>query len=164
MTDLKYKEDSFEITASFIRPNDTTNYSNNDAISNSLSTPTCIEFFSAAKTNGQFAIINDIQVKISSTSGTPSIDFWIFNSPPTATNDNSDLNISSSDILNTETILRLDRAYNYGSSYLLHSTNVYDKYKVKNTTSSIYGLMQSKSAFSPIANDSIVIKIIGLFV
>ena len=89
------------LTTSITRPADTTAYSANDAFANSTSSPTSGGFTltSACRASGGFGTITD--AAISASAGTAyNGEIWVFDQAVTATNDNSALSVSDSDILN----------------------------------------------------------------
>lgn len=87
------------ISASFNRPADTNAYTNNDVISNSTSAPSVITFTNCASANGRGGkIIQATLIDEGGTMATPvAIDLFIFQTAPTAQNDNAGVNISDAD-------------------------------------------------------------------
>lgn len=158
------KYNNFEVTVNFTRPSTTTVYTKNDAISNSLTAPTPISIPDMSEDNGGFSIITDVTIDIQSSSGTPSIDLWLFQGEPTATNDNDDMSVSNDDLNSVQTVISLSEIHDAGTQYILHKTNANDRVKCGSNTTHLYGLLQSKVAFTPVSGDVVSVKIIGEYV
>lgn len=88
------------LTTTVTRPADTTAYAANDVWSDSTSAPTTggFTFTSAGRASGGSGIITDAVVVNSSTSALTG-ELWIFDSAPTAVNDNAAFALSDSDAL-----------------------------------------------------------------
>lgn len=88
-------------TASYTRPADTTAYASGDCLSNSTSAPTAGGLtFTVASANGKGGLITDLLVTSSNAPGTPlQGELWLFDTAPTAVNDNAAFTVSDSEIL-----------------------------------------------------------------
>ena len=88
------------LTTTFTRPADTTAYAANDCMSDSTSAPTGGGFTltGAAKRSGLGGIINSIVITNTNPAGTPlQGEVWLFDSGPTAINDNAAFALSDAD-------------------------------------------------------------------
>lgn len=85
------------VTTSITRPNDTTAYAANDALSDSTSSPTAggFTFTSCARISGGSGIITDAVIEMSTAAATPlQGELWLFDSSVTAINDNAAFTIT----------------------------------------------------------------------
>lgn len=164
MTRTPVQEDMFTLITSFIRPANTTAYSAKDAITDSTSAPSSITFPGMISTRSQYAAITDVTVRIKSTTSAPQLNLYIFNTLPTANDDNTAFTISDEEIVTIESVIKLTESFDYGNSYILHSTSINDRVRSDALNSNFYGLLQSIGAFTPVNADQIFIKISGYYV
>lgn len=158
------------IRASQTRPNDTTAYTANDAVSNSTSSPVAITFSNMARYNGGGGIIKKALLHDQGNQATRGeFELWLFegSAAPTATNDNaafSVLNVPLEKIVGVITFAVANAfvgASAGGSSgnNIYHGTlgaserNLDIPYKCDDATTSLFGLMVVRNAYTPLANE-----------
>lgn len=77
-------------STTFTRPADTTQYAANDAVTNSTSAPTILEFTNAARVSGGSGLILSARhIKNNTATTNASFRLWIYRSTATAVNDNA---------------------------------------------------------------------------
>jgi hypothetical protein len=89
-------------TTTITRPSDTSAYTAGDALSNSTSSPTAGggTFTSAVGASGKSAILTDVVIVSSNAPATPlQGELWIFDTAPTAINDNAAFTVSDAEML-----------------------------------------------------------------
>jgi hypothetical protein len=149
------------ITTSVTRPLDTTTYAANDAMSNSTSSPAVISFASAARVSGGSGIVTDLLL-------TSSIDpallldceLWLFDSAPTALNDNAAFALSDTDVLKLVGVVPLTLATTTagsGTSSFAHAQNLNIGFTCVGGTT-LYGLLKAKNAYVPASGEVLTLR------
>ncbi len=148
---------TFESTASYTRPADTTAYAAGDALSDSTSAPTVLEFTNVAQRDqeaadgGQTVLINELIVHASTLQGTlPSIRVWFFNASPTAINDNAAFTLSDAE--NRTCLARMNTdSIEAGAvnNTMLQSGLQNIIFRIGASTTSVFALVEVLNAYTP---------------
>lgn len=149
--------ETYQSTAQYTRPNDTTAYAAGDALSNSTTAPTALTF------NVPFeSILNEVLITSSVKGGTlPQFKLWLFDTSPTAVNDNEALALSDAQ---NDTVIAV---IPFGSSTQSSATNnarleaTALQRIIKAKTTSIYGLIEVTNTYTPAANEVIKVTLKG---
>jgi hypothetical protein len=139
----------YESTATITRPNNTTAYTANDAIGED---PAKNITFERIGGNGAEIIITDVNMRIdvsSVSSGMSSFRLHLYKLPPTAITDNSAYNLPSAD--RSKYLGYIDLVTPQDNGDTLWSENNQINKKVKLYSSSLYGILETKGAFTPTA-------------
>lgn len=138
------------LTDSYTRPADTTTYAVGDALAESTSAPTALEFANAARVSGGSGEITGLVVVTSTAAATALAgELWVFagSSAPTATNDNAAFNPSDSDALNVVAVIPFSVG-SAGSSNRVYDVGPLACPYVCNATS-LWGLVKVTNAYVP---------------
>ena len=138
------------LTDSYTRPADTTTYAVGDALAESTSAPTALEFANAARVSGGSGEITGLVVVTSTAAATALAgELWVFAgaSAPTATNDNAAFNPSDSDALNVVAVIPFSVG-SAGSSNRVYDVGPLACPYVCNATS-LWGLVRVTNAYVP---------------
>lgn len=138
------------LTDSYTRPSDTTTYAVGDALAESTSAPTALEFANAARVSGGSGEITGLVVVTSTAAATALAgELWVFAgaSAPTATNDNAAFNPSDSDALNVVAVIPFSVG-SAGSSNRVYDVGPLACPYVCNATS-LWGLVKVTNAYVP---------------
>jgi hypothetical protein len=143
---------------SFSRPANTTAYAAGDAVTDSTSAPTTIQFEGV---NTQSIRIDSIAITSDNAVTAPALELWLFDSDPTATNDNSAFALTDADNNNVIGVVNFD---NYGATnnWLLTSTGINITASLE--TTSLYGLLKVQSAYTPASGETFNLSLRGAIV
>jgi hypothetical protein len=152
----------FEVSASYTRPNDTTAYTAGDALSDSTTAPTVLTFSSVVNQVGGAFCITDIIMDSSANPGTliqPQL--WLFDTAPTPTNDNAALSLTDAEALTAILVKSLGSSYTATNNSKFLETNFSTRGKCTSASTSLYGLIKVLNAYTPVANETITVKVKG---
>ena len=153
------KETTFESITTLTRPADTTAYAAGDAITDSTSAPTPLEFTRVCGSNGRTIIIRNIVIAQSG-ANVAALQLHLFKKSPTATNDNSAFDVSAADNLNSIGYIELTGEGSTSSSVLITGA-IAKQFKLEPDTTSVYGLLKVKEALTPISAETFTITLSG---
>ncbi len=153
------KETTFESETTLTRPANTTGYVANDAITDSTSAPTPLVFPRIAGSKGRTVIIRNVVIAQSG-SNVAALQLHLFKKSPTATNDNSNFSISDSDNANSVGYIELTGENNTASSVLITGA-IAKQFKLDPDDTSVYGLLKTKEALTPITSETFKITLSG---
>ena len=159
----KYRNAPFKVTATLTRPANTTAYSSLDAITDSTSSPSPLEFDVEGAPDGAILTIQQAELMRSGTS-TDYFELWLFHTEPTANNDNDAFSLSDSDndkgdggIIDFEDARSAVNALRYVTT--LEPGN---KIKLPYDGKKFYGLLKSKSGHTPESAETYKIELKGI--
>lgn len=150
------------VSAAFARPADTTAYAANDAVSDSTSAPTALTFERAARVAGGGGYITKARLVTDQSTNVAQFRLWLFSASPTAINDNT-----------AYTYLWADRAILLGSIDLGPLTTEGSgstaasglsadgrlAFVASQATQSLFGLLETKTAFTPASAQNFFIEL-----
>ena len=150
------------IAATFARPNDTTAYAAKDAVSDSTSSPTVLTFTNIARVNAGTGYITKARIVTDQATNVARFRLHLFNVAPTAINDNaahtllwanraSRLGYVDFDGCQTEGT-GSDCANTVNSTVRLH-------FAAAAGTRTLYGLLETRDAFTPAALQNLYIEL-----
>ena len=137
-------------TASFTRPGDTNAYAVGDIVSNSTSSTTPMTFASVARANGGSGYITKIRVATGTPGLTPVLRLHVFKvNNPTVAVDNAAFSTTVSDDANKIGYSDLPAMVGSGAGSETCETNIKFPYILAGGTTSMYGFLETRSAFTP---------------
>lgn len=155
---------SFDTTnsISFTRPNDTTQYAIGDAISDSTSAPTPITFSEICDFMGGTLVLYEVIITSSAKQGTlPQMNLWLFNTIPTATNDNSALSLTDTQNNTCIAVIPLTTSFSATNNSRLEVSNLRRILRLASSSKNLYGLLEATNTYTPVANEVFTITIKG---
>ena len=141
------------ITTSYTRPADTTAYAASDAMSNSTSSPSVLTFTSLASASGKSGIITDLFVS-STAAAAMSGELWLFDTSPTAINDNAAFALNDADAQKAIAKIPFTTSVDATNNAVAHVSNLGIGY-TGSGSANIYGLVRVTQAYTP-ANAEVV--------
>lgn len=156
------------ISASFTRPNDTTAYASGDVICNSTSAPVVLTFPRATVTQGpKFSIIAQAILVDSANQATKlaSPELWLFDTAPTADNDNAVFTPTDAELANLLGVIVFDTAFvgdataGAGGNAIFRVPSLSIPVFTKAEDNAIYGVLVARNAYVPVAQESFTIKL-----
>ena len=141
---------AFRAAANFTRPADTTQYTANDAITNSISVPTVLSADLSsfgAIANGFICFTNARIISDIAQTVLPLVNIIIFNSTFTATNDNSQLSITDATAQSGGTVIPCYNTYNFAANSRCASDP--GQWLMQLSTTSIFFVLQAANAYTP---------------
>lgn len=141
------------ITASYTRPADTTAYAASDAMSNSTSSPSVLTFTSLASASGKSGIITDLFVS-STAAAAMSGELWLFDTSPTAINDNAAFALSDADAQKAIAKIPFTTSVDATNNAVAHISNLGIGF-TGSGSANIFGLVRVTQAYTP-ANAEVV--------
>ena len=161
---MKHKK-THKVWDSYTRPANTTQYTANDAMSDSAATPTALEFaWSPAHGNNRGWILNVFCRGSANQATLPSLKLYLFDgdTAPTATNDNAEFNLTDANLAELIGIINLDAfeavdptAGADGNCACTPSMNQPIAFELEsgNTTGSLWGLVRVENAYTPVSGE-----------
>jgi hypothetical protein len=150
-------------TGSVTRPDNTTQYAINDAISDSTSSPSAIEIANAARGGGYGGEILGATVLCSANQGTlPELELYLFQEEPTATNDNAEFGLTDADAANLVARFVLDGFYDLDVTTGADGNAADDAapdgafehvFRCPSGATSLYALLKVTNAYTPVAQE-----------
>jgi hypothetical protein len=155
-----------KVTAEFTRPADTIDYSANDVISNSTSSPTVMTFSAVTRGNGQCGYI--VKARLMSDSLAPStvsavFKLHLFHTSPTAINDNAPYTMMYANRDKRIGVLTFPAAATEGSgSDACHariSTDVL-AFCTDSSSNVLYGILETATVFTPASAQNFYVELL----
>lgn len=156
------------VTASYTRPNDTTQYASGDVVANSTSAATILTFSNMAVAPGKGGVIQGVTL-IDSVNATikPDFELYLFNATITMQNDNVQWAITDSDLQKLVSEVDLPGAYfrvaNVGTGATGNGTIVRDSlsiaYNCTTTDTSLYGVLIIRNSYTPVGLETFDIQL-----
>lgn len=141
-----------ESEAKFTRPNDTTAYTIDDAVSDSTSSPNAIDFLRTSGTKGKFLRVT--RVTLSKTGlANPDLQLWLFNKDITPINDNAAFSISDDDARFLKAVINLYTPYQAVNNCFYDTGEIAKDILLDSNESTLYGLLRTVEAFTPAAQE-----------
>lgn len=157
------------IAASITRPNDTTAYAAGDAITDSTSSPTALAFSGAARVNGGTGVVVGATLIDSANQSTKGdFDLFLFEASYTPDNDNSGVTPTDSELETCIGVIRFSAGdFVVGDASSGASGNALCLGPVANPfaftcgggSTSLYGALVARSAYTPVANEKFTIRL-----
>lgn len=149
-------------TVTFTRPANTTQYTALDAIADSASSPTTLSFTNLISNNGEALLLTDVIITSTASPATLlTANLWLFNTDPTATNDNSAMSLTDAENLTVEAVIPLTVNFETALNSRLEAHNLNYQINQTSTTKTIYGLLQATNAYTPVSGETFVIRLKG---
>lgn len=152
------------ISVSLTRPADTTAYTAGDAVANSTTAPTTMQFAGVARANGMTAKV--VGAVLSSSNAPPAtppdFDLLLFDTDPTDTNDNAAFNPSDADILHCVAVIPFVGAFPFftsGSGNQVWHWEGSKLVKCDAADTKLYGMLRIRSAYTPISGEVFQVKL-----
>jgi hypothetical protein len=154
-------------TVSFTRPANTTQYAIGDAVSDSTSSPTVLEFANIATNVTKTIIIQEVMITSSAAQATlPQFKLWLFNASPTAINDNSAFTLTDAENNTCQATIELTSPNVISSKATNNSrleiTNLQRIIRAGSSSLSLYGLLEARNAYTPISGEIFTIALKGI--
>lgn len=143
-----------ESSATFTRPDDTNAYLALDVISDSTSSPTVMTFSNVlANAGGMFAILSaKLEIDVSAVpSGTSGFRLHLYDTSPTAINDNSPYNLPSGDRAKHLGAILLNNPSDYGDTIWSDTEGINFVRKLAEGSTTLYGILVTIGAYTPTA-------------
>jgi hypothetical protein len=150
---------------SYARPNNTTAYSDGDALSDSTSAPTVLNFANVVREAGGFGRVHSTKVVVDNAATGPTTGYTLllFHTAPTAVNDNAAMDISPANMLNCVGTYTLTTAESVSatSSKIYHNNNVdHDVFfQAAAADKDLYGLLMVDGTYTPVAESVFTVEI-----
>lgn len=147
------------ISASLTRMTDTNVYAANDAWSNSTSAPTAggYTFTSAARVSGGSGMIVDAAISSSNPAATTlQGEIWLFDTAPTAVNDNAAFVISDAEVKTVVAVIPFTLAAGTNNAYV----GVYGPWMFTTVGSAnLRALVKVKNAYTPASGEELYVRL-----
>jgi len=149
----------------FTRPADTVAYTSGDAISDSTSAPTVITFNGPSSNGvvvagfGEMVSIFNTTIISSKAAAALQLELWLFNSVPTAINDNAAFSLSDPDSLKCQTVIPLTISSTTGNNGRVFSGYSRNRFRFLPQEPNIYGLLKTTQAYTPVSAETFNIQI-----
>lgn len=154
------------IETSITRPDNTTGYGDGDAVTDSTSAPSASQF-ELGRVNGGSGLILAVTIidSVKGTRPTTGFDLFLFDSAPTATNDNSAFALTDADAKNilpgTPIVLtESDHGVDSGANNaVLCRSDIVIPYKCASSSDLIYGLLVMRGTYTPAEEEVFTIRL-----
>ena len=161
ITNISQNFNTFDVTDSYTRPADTTQYAERDALSNSTSAPVDLEF-TVGDTNGQSIILNNAIITTTNKGTTlPLLKLWLFSVRVRATNDNSVFAITDDENDTLVAILPLLDASDGNVNACLQALNKEILITLNGSDTKLYGLLQVLNTYTPASAEVFQVRLGG---
>lgn len=150
---------AYSSSATFTRPNDTNAYAAGDVIADSTSTPNVLTFAAIGPAGGRTKIVTaTLEIDSNSIpSGSGPLRLHLYSSAPTAIADNAAFDLPSGDRAKYVGWIDLPLPTLLGSTAFSQNINDRTELPLAAGSSTLYGILQTTTAFTPVA--SVVRKI-----
>ena len=139
--------------AEFTRPNNTTDYSIGDAITDSVAAPTNITFKRLSGSNGRYIRINRLTIAKTGPS-IPCLQLWLFDKDITAINDNTAFTVSDLEIKNCIAVINLFTVNTAVDTVYYDSGEIRVDVLIDHESNKLFGILKTLEAYTPIAQES----------
>lgn len=151
-------------SVSITRPADTTAYAAGDVVSNSTSAPTVLEFASIGPSGGRVVLQSaSLRIDVAAVpSGMSSFRLHLYTSSPTAINDNAAFNLPSADRAKYAGYIEFSTPQGLGDTLWSQVEYIGRQIKLDTASTSLYGILETRGAFTPSSAAVKTIKISAL--
>ena len=148
------------VTATVIRPADTTAYVVDDVLSDNTVAPTLLTFSDVARVNGESGwVISAVMVTDRAEEIRPQVRLMLFDTAPAAQNDNAQFAPTDADALRVVGWIDFN-AYQDGAVNTIYFVNNLDVgFRCATGSRSMYGIPVMKNAYVPVANEKFDFRI-----
>ena len=155
------------VSASFVRPANTTAYSVNDVLSGATSSGTAMTFLNAARDLGGGGYITDVMIVDSAYSATATtFDLFLFNTnPTTAINDNASFQPTDAELANVSTVININTpsagsaTIGAAGNRLFETNGVNRQFVCADSSSDLYGVLVARTAYNPISAEEFTVRL-----
>lgn len=158
----KVSSNDFNVSATFTRPNDTTAYAAGDVVGTSPATNMTFSNISPIAGSGYIIMGAFLRIDVSSITGMANFRLHLYSSAPTAIADNSAFDLASGDRSKYLGYISFDTPEVMTSTAFIASNNVNMKRTLASGSTTIYGLLETRSAYTPSANAVFTLTISGV--
>ena len=134
----------------FTRPANTTAYADGDAITNSASAPTVLEFTNVGAGSSQLIEIANVILTTTKAAGAPDVELWLFDTTFTAINDNLAFALTDAENLTVASVIPIGNKYAATNNGFLQSNDLTKIVKLGAGTS-LYGMLVATAAYTPVS-------------
>jgi len=152
---------SFKAYATFNRPSNTTAYAAGDAVNNSTSEPTAMEFTIADTRGSHFVITRAILVS-SNPAATPiSAKIHLFNTTFTPSDDNAATAFTDALADTGGMKITFDDTHSNSNNYTVQTENLWSQGQLATTDTKLYGTLESIAAYTPVSGETFSVYLYG---
>lgn len=160
------------VIASLTRPSDTNVYAAGDAVTDSVTAPTYITFSSVSRiAAGSATIVNAFLIDSANQATKPNLELWLYDTAPTAQNDNSAFTPSDSELANLIGVIVFDGANAWagdptvgaGGNLVTPGTfggSVNSYSLLIPSGSAIFGLLVARNAYTPVSAEVFKVRLV----
>lgn len=158
-------------SASVTRPGNTATYTANTAWANATSGATYLTFTGVCRANGTAVLPTDLFVTLDDNETLKLTgELWLFDTAPTAINDNATFSVASGDMANVKTVIPFSTSTvaNQGSTSsgwtLDEETNLGRQLKCAASDTNLYGLVKVTNAYVPASGRTLklLLRVVGV--
>lgn len=148
------------VSASLTRPADTTQYAVADALTDSTSAPTALNFEKVGQSNGQkVSIVGAMITSTAKQTTLPQLDLWLFKTAPTATNDNSAFALTDAHNDECVGIVEFD-SWKYSANNSRSDVNTINlPVELDQDDLDLYGLLVLKNTYTPVSGETFKVSL-----
>ena len=150
----------FSVNTTLTRPADTTAYAAGDAITDSTSAPTALSFTGFGASATESIKITHATIAKSGVN-TETFQLWLFDSSPTATNDNSAFALTDANNDSCVAVLTFGTGLTAVNNSFYHLANLDVRIKLAAGSQTIYGLLKGAAGFTPLSAETFKITLKG---
>lgn len=154
------------VNGSFTRPNDTTAYASGDAMTDSTSAPTIINFANVASANNKGGVIIGATLIDSANQSTKGLfDLFIFDTTATPDNDNSAFTPTDAELATLVGVISFDTPINGDATSGAGGNAVYPAvglnlpFKTGASSRDLFGLLVARNAYTPVAQEVFTVRL-----
>lgn len=155
------------VSATFVRPADTTAYTAGDVVCNSTSAPAVLALGPAARLQGGGGLIKSATVVDAANVATKAtLELWLFNVSLAAVNDNTAFAPSNTEIANLVGVIALSTAFvakagsGAAGNCILQSGIVDIPFKCAAGDRNLYGVLVVRNAYVPISAEAFTVNLL----
>ena len=150
----------FSVSTTLTRPANTTAYTAGDAITDSTSAPTALQFTGTGISGSGILRISHATIAKSGVN-LETFQLWLFNSSPTATNDNAAFTLTDADNDACVGVLTFGTGLTAVNNSYYHLANLDVRIQTTSTSQVIYGLLKGAAGFTPVSAETFKITLKG---
>lgn len=132
----------------FTRPANTTAYADGDAITDSASSPSVLEFENVGSGSSQFVEITNVILTTTAAAAAPGVELWLFDTTFTAVNDNSAFTLTDAENLTVVAVVPIGNKFAATNNGFLQSDDLTKIVKLGEGTS-LYGMLVATASYTP---------------
>jgi hypothetical protein len=154
-------EQLLSASATFARPANTTAYAANDAVSDSTSAPTVLTFNTVSKRPAVSGYVVKARLITDQSTNTAQFRLWLYHTAPTAINDNAAFTYLYADRAKLAGYVDLGplQTEGSGSDAAFATEGTVRLPFVNGPTRALYGLLETKTAFTPASGQNFYVEI-----